>query len=104
MEGEEEVERAYARCYDAGQKGKRALGQLAQHDWKGSHRQWERAQGLVDLSDSIFEGDMAPEHDVGIVAQFLNSSLLAAFGKKAGRCMGDIGEIWGRYTGDIGET
>ena len=93
MEGEEEVERAYARCYDAGQKGKRALGQLAQHDWKGSHRQWERAQGLVDLSDSIFEGDMAPEHDVGIVAQFLNSSLLAAFGKKAGRCRGDIGEI-----------
>ena len=54
MEGEEEVERAYARYYDAGQKGKRALGQLAQHDWKGSHRQWERAQGLVDLSDSIF--------------------------------------------------
>ena len=65
----------------------------AQHDWKGSHRQWERAQGLVDLSDSIFEGDMAPEHDVGIVAQFLNSSLLAAFGKKAARYRGDIGKM-----------
>ena len=37
---------------------------------------------------------MAPEHDVGIVAQFLNSSLLAAFGKKAARYSGDIGEIY----------
>ena len=35
---------------------------------------------------------MAPEHDVGIVAQFLNSSLLAAFGKKAGRCRGHVAE------------
>ena len=42
--------------------------------------EWEKAQGLVDMSDSCFEE--AAEHDTGIVAQFLNSSLLAAFGHK----------------------
>lgn len=77
-EGEEEVDREYAKCYEAGQKGRRALGQLAAHDWEGSHMQWEKAQGLVDFSDNIF--DVAPEHDTGVVAQFLNSSLLSAFG------------------------
>ena len=82
-EGEqEEAERDYARYYEAGQKGQRALGQLAQHDWKGSHMQWEKAQGLVDFSDTIFEHDIEPEHDIGLVAQFLNSSLLSAFGNK----------------------
>ena len=75
----------YSRPYEAGMKGKRALGQLAGHDWEGAHMQWEKAQGLIDLSDEIFDEPVEPEHDQGLVAQFLNSSLLSAFGggKKA---------------------
>ena len=72
--------KVYSRPYEAGMKGKRALGQLAGHDWEGAHMQWEKAQGLIDLSDEIFDEQMEPEHDKGLVAQFLNSSLLSAFG------------------------
>ena len=69
----------YARNYLPGQKGKRALAQLGATDWEQAHMEWEAANGMVDMSDMCFEEE--PEHDVGIVAQFLNSSLLAAFGK-----------------------
>lgn len=41
--------------------------------------EWEKANGMVDMSDSCF--DEVAEHDTGIVAQFLNSSLLSAFGQ-----------------------
>ena len=42
--------------------------------------EWEKAMGLVDISEDVFDQKKAQEQ--GMMAQFLNSSLLSAFGGK----------------------
>ena len=75
-EGEE---RDYQQIYEAG--GDRGLGQLAAHDWESHHMSMEKAMGLVDLSEHVFD-ELKPEKDPNLLAAFLNSTLLGAFAGK----------------------
>ena len=73
------IGREYRQVYEAG--GNRRLGQLAAHDWESSHLKMEKQMGLFDLSDNVFD-EMKPEKDPNLLAAFLNSTLLSAFGGK----------------------
>ena len=77
--GPDDAEREYRQIYEPG--GDRGLGSLAKHDWEGKHINMEKAMGLFDLSNQVFNA-AKPEKDPTILAAFLNSTLLGAFGGK----------------------
>ena len=72
-------DKEYGLLYEAG--GDRTLGNLANHDWESMHRDFEQEAGLIDLSENVFD-EVQPEKDPNLLAAFLNSSLLSAFGGK----------------------
>jgi len=74
-----DANREYRQVYEAG--GDRTLGKLATHDWEGYHKDMERALGLFDMSDQVFD-EVKHEQDPSLLAAFLNSNLLGAFGGK----------------------
>lgn len=74
-------DREYREIYEPG--GARTLGQLAAHDWEGYHRHMEQAMGLFDMSEQVFD-EVKPEKDPSLLASFLNSTLMGAFGGKKG--------------------
>ena len=74
-------ERDYRQIYEAG--GMRTLGQLAAHSWEAEHLSMEKKHGLFDMSEQVFD-EIKPEKDPSLLASFLNSTILNAFGGKKG--------------------
>jgi len=82
-ETEEEAEAArveYRQVYEVG-GDRRALGHLAAHDWEQYHKSLEERMGLgmFDLSNQVFD-QVKPEKDPGMLAAFLNSTVMGLFG------------------------
>ena len=81
------IGRDYSTLYEAG--ASRGLGHLAALDWESMHLSMEKQMGLFDLSDNVFD-EMKPEKDPNLLAAFLNSTLLSAFGGK--KATGQVAE------------
>ena len=69
----------YRSVYNPG--GDRTLGDLASYSWENYHSELEKKMGIFDISEQVFD-EMKPEKDPSLLASFLNSTILNAFGAK----------------------